>query len=369
MQGRSLFSILLILWCSACVDRININVGSSSVFPVVVNGFISDQPGPYQIQITKAFDIESKLSIKTPIQAKSVVLSDNIGTTEVLSAVSAGVYQTSPTGIRGTLGRVYKLKVELLDGRIYESTPDTLLVSGTVDSVYYNFKEEKTVDGASKYGFDVFFNSTASPKSNYYLWKFIGTYKYDTNPELYSEPCGEGRCPRPRPCSSYILDNGQLRYIKNCSCCSCWSNLLNPDPIVSDNQFVQGGQFRGIRAMYVPLTQWTFMYKVHAQVNQMSLSRKAFTFWKGVKDQKSANASLFQPVTGKIPGNFAQISGTQAPIEGLFFATSISSRSVFINRSAVPNPSIIPNVSLPFADNCLSLFPNSTLVKPSYWTD
>ena len=177
------------------------------------------------------------------------------------------------------------------------------------------------------------------------------------------------RCPRPRPCSSYILDNGQLRYIKNCSCCSCWSNLLNPDPIVSDNQFVQGGQFKGIRAMYVPLTQWTFMYKVHAQVNQMSLSRKAFTFWKGVKDQKSANASLFQPVTGKIPGNFAQISGTQAPIEGLFFATSISSRSVFINRSAVPNPSVIPNVSLPFADNCLSLFPNSTLVKPSYWTD
>ena len=121
--------------------------------------------------------------------------------------------------------------------------------------------------------------------------------------------------------------------------------------------------------MYVPLTTWTLMYKVHAQVNQMSLSRQAFAFWKGVKAQKGATASLFQPVTGKIPGNFVQISGEQAPMEGLFFATSIASKAVFINRSDVPNQSLIPGVDLPFADNCLNLFPNSTVSKPSYWVD
>ena len=88
----------MVLLCGACVDRININVSSGSAFPVVIDGYISDQPGPYRILVTKAFDIESKTSIKSPIQVKSVVISDNFGTTESLSAVSQGVYQSVQIG-------------------------------------------------------------------------------------------------------------------------------------------------------------------------------------------------------------------------------------------------------------------------------
>jgi hypothetical protein len=138
---------------------------------------------------------------------------------------------------------------------------------------------------------------------------------------------------------------------------------------VSSNQLVESGQFKAVKAIYLPLDEWTFMYKVYAQVNQMSLSRQAFDFWKGVKAQKTATTSLFQPVTGKIPSNFVQISGVQASIEGLFYATSIASNAVYITREDVPTPSIIPTVELPFADNCLNLFPNSTTVKPSFWVD
>lgn len=369
MKGDSLFSLLLILSCTACIDRIDLETGSSQSFPLAVEGFISDQPGPYTIEITKSFDIESKLSIKTPISAKRVVLSDDQGASEELTEVSQGVYQTDPNGLRGKVGSAYTLHIELLDGRVYESKPDTILASGSMESVYYDFKAEKDKEGVTNYGFDVYFNSNAGGRNTYYfLWKFVGTYQVETNPELYAEACGETTCPRPRPCSSYVLGvDGRLEWEKPCECCTCWISFFNDNPIVSDNQLVEGGRFTGIKATYVPINQWTFMYKVHAEVKQMSLSRQAFVFWKAVQAQKEAASSLFQPVTGRIESNFIQISGQPGAIEGLFYATSVSSKSVFITRNDVPLQSIIPVQDLPYPESCVKLFPYSITEKPDYW--
>ena len=158
MKSHSLFSALLILIASACVDRINFDIVVTEAFPIVVEGYISDQPGPYKIQISKAYDIESKYSIKTPINVSRVIISDSQGDLEELSQVNDGEYQTRQDGIRGVVGGAYLLRVELRDGRIYESIPDTLLASGKLDSLYFDFKEEKNLEGASEYSFDILFN-------------------------------------------------------------------------------------------------------------------------------------------------------------------------------------------------------------------
>ncbi|MBA4053898.1 MAG: hypothetical protein C0490_04225 [Marivirga sp.] len=313
--------------------------------------------------------MESKLSTKAPISAKRVIIYDNIGSTEELTEVSQGVYLTDPNGIRGVVGRAYTLHIELLDGRIYESIPDTLYASGIIDSVYHDFTEVKDKDGATNYGFDVYFNSSSGEREDFYfLWKFTGTYQVETNPELYSEPCGESSCPKPRSCSSYVVRlDGSLEWVKECECCTCWIQFFNDNPIVSDNQLVEAGRFSGIKVANVPVNQWTFMYKVHAEVSQFSLSRQAFVFWKAVQAQKEASSSLFQPVTGRIESNFIQISGPSSVMEGLFYATSITSKSIFITRNDVPQESIIPVQNLPYKESCTKLFPYSSTDKPAYW--
>ncbi|MFZ6013847.1 MAG: DUF4249 family protein [Bacteroidota bacterium] len=361
-----LFSISLILFFAACVDRINFDVGAGAS-PVVVNGYISDQPGPYRVEILKAIEIDSKLSIKSRISVKRVMISDNTGYSEDLTQIIQGVYETAPNGIRGQVGRSYQLLVEFLDGRIYETKPDTLMPPGQMDSIYFNFKSEKLAE-ETKYGFDIFFNSHAGTSDSYrFLWKFIGTYQIETNPELYSVPCGESRCPQPLPCSGYVLGRaGEL--IKNgpCECCTCWVSLADDMPVISDNQFVQSGQFNGVKAGYVPLDSWVFQNKVHAEVRQQSLSPQAFNFWKAIQAQKAANSSLFQPITGRIPSNFVQIGGPTGQIEGLFYATAITSRSVFITRDDVPNQNLLTDPSLKFPDNCAK-FGNATSQRPSFW--
>lgn len=362
--------IFLVLVLSGCIDRIVFDVDAPATFPLAVEGFISTEPGPYTIKLSKAFDIESKQSIKTPISVKRVVLADDAGNSELLTQVADGEYQTNPTGIQGVVGRAYTLEIETLDGRVYRSNPDPLLPAGSVTEIYHQYKAEKNNEGETEYGFDVYFNSTSGSQDNYYfLWKFVGTFQVETNPELYTVPCGESRCPAPLPCSAYVLEFGQLVYSQPCECCTCWSKFFNDEPVISDNQVIKDGSFVGVKIGYVPITQWTFMHKVHAEVQQFSLSPQAFAFWKSIKDQKQAIGSLFAPQAGKIPTNFVQLSGPKSPIEGLFYATAISKSSIYITRNDVPNPGVIPEVNPLFTDNCERLFPNTTSVKPDFWED
>ena len=207
------------------------------------------------------------------------------------------------------------------------------------------------------------------------MWKFAGTFQTETNPELYDTICADGRCPLPLKCSSYVLKKDslglstQLVYAKLCECCTCWTTFFNDELVLSNNEFVVNGRFNNIKVAYVPVTPWTFMYKVHSEVSQLSLSQQSYDFWKAVKAQKNASGSLFQPITGKVPSNFAQIKGTTAPVEGLFYATSIVSKSIYITRNDVSPQSIIPPQDLPWKNSCLKLFPNSTTIKPSFWVN
>jgi hypothetical protein len=368
MRKESVISLFLIFLTAACVDRVFLDIPVPDNYAVVVDGMITDQPGPYKVELTKAFDIESKNSFKAYISARRVTISDNAGNSEDLTQISQGVYQTDPNGIQGVVGRVYKLRVEMLDGRVYESKPDSMAPPGNLENVYFNYVETNNSDGTTNYGFDVLFDSDAGGLNSYYfLWKFVGTYQVETNPELYTVSCGEARCPAPLPCSAYILGQSGLEEVKPCECCLCWVNFFNDLPVVSDNQFNQNGKFIGVKAAYVPINQWTFLFKVHAEVQQLSISRNAFNFWNAIRTQKQAVSNIFQPVTGKIPTNLVQVSGTPGPIEGIFFAASVATKSVFITPMDVPDPNVIPEQDLPYPNSCLTLFPFSTTTMPTYW--
>lgn len=329
--GKTLSSCLLIVVCAACVDRINIPVPAPAAYPVVIDGFISDEPGPYLIKVTQAFDIESKSSFRIPISVKSMTLRDNQGTTDVLTEKgNKGFYYTNY--ITGVVGRVYTLHIELLDGRIYESKPDTLYPSGIVEKVYYTFRQTQRSNGTTEYGYDIFFDATSGTRNHYnFLWKFNGLYQTDI------------------------------------TCCTCLADLVNPVPVVSNEQFVEQGKFKAVKAMYVPVTGWTFQHGVYAKVSQRSLSRQAYDFWRMVGAQLTGSTSLFQPITGKVPNNFVQLAGTDTPLYGLFYATSSYTNGIYIDKSDVPRPEYIPALQLspatanydPASNTCQGLFPNS----------
>lgn len=378
---RFITSIILILTASTCVDQIDIDITGNPVYSISVYGYISDKPGPYRVEVTQTFDIESKKSMRMPVSVKSMVISDDQGGKEELVELESGVYQTSANGMRGAIGRAYKIRIELFDDRVYESTPDTLFEGGNIDSLYYDFIEEKTPTGASQYGFDILANSsTGSSSHNRFVWQFIGTFKAVTQPENNHKTCEHylGKCNFVPLCSGLlnvggnILSLAEWERVKPCECCTCWYSIYNDIPIMSDNLFKQTGIYSNIKLKNVTLNPWVFSYKLHVNVNQLSLSPTAFQFWKAIRNQKEAIGSLFQPVNGIIPTNFIQVSGQDTPINGLFYSVSISSKSIFITPDNVPiagKSIILPLIPPQWNDSCIKLFGNATTAKPSFWID
>ena len=384
MAYRKLCIVLIVVSAGACVDRIDLITEFNGDPVVVIDGHISDEPGPYTIKVSQGFDIQSKTSPKIPISVRRMVISDDLGNSEDLSPTEAGVYQTKPGGIQGKIGRVYKLRIELLDSRIYESLPDTLYPAGNVDSVYVEFGSKISSEGSPQYGFDILFNASSGNKgSKFFLWDFLGTFQAETNPEFQiDEPCSYATCDGCNPCNYKPLCSGirnvspypdlnraVFERVAPCTCCTCWFNFTNNNLVVSDDQYLSKGRFTKIFLHHVPLDQWIFQHKVYVDVIQFSLSRQSFEFWKSIKLQKQAINSLFQPVTGKIPNNFKQLSGTPNAIQGIFYSTAKAHRSTFIERKDVPDQRLIPPVSLTWNKSCLSLFPNGTTSRPFYWKD
>lgn len=367
--------LLLLFLCSllvsACIDRINIAIPDSYTSQLVVDGLITDEPGPYTVRLTKATRIEKFLQFsQESVTRASVTISDNVGHSEILTEKEPGVYQTKKDGIQGVIGREYSLRIETAEGKLFESEPDRLNPVGEVDSLYYQFESFLPLNDQERYGFRFYVDSQSPDNEDTFLrLKFTRVFEIDAYPELHIV----GNCiSDPRSCSGRIFTEFGLKTIGECTCCKCWVTVNENQPHVTDNQFVSGGRARKIEVGYVPLEYFPFQLgKYRVEVKQMSLSRKAFDFWRIIQSQKQGVASLFQPPTGKIRTNIISKDGSQEA-QGLFYASAVTKKQLYLSYKDF---SFTLFSRIPFwgcdkgiiTEDCRLAFPFSGTEKPSDW--
>jgi Domain of unknown function (DUF4249) len=389
MRASKLISIISILLLASCIDRINFDVNLPYDLPIAIDGHITNLPGPYQVSVSRSFDTQSTEYLRIPVSVSHIDLMDELGNHEELKEVAAGLYVTSPTGMQGRIGGVYKIRVELYDGRIYESLPDTILMPGRIDSLYHDFNLKLDAAGEQQYGFDLKVDAVGNSGSETrYMWNLNGTFKAITHPEIYDPQKPQGCYPIPEDfgkCNFIPLCTGlrnvaprnapapSWKEVGPCECCTCWYKLFNSAPILSDNILTAKADYQALFIDRIPLDQWIFMFKIHTEVLQSTLTNNSFRFFKSIRDQKNAIGSLFQPITGKVPNNFIQITGTATPVNGIFYAAGVATKGIYITRDDVPNQSLIPEVDFNIRGNgwfsCTELFPDASTTKPEFWVD
>jgi hypothetical protein len=185
--------LLLILF--GCVDRVFFDIPFPAKYGISIDGVISTNPGPYTVNIYREFDVQSEDSPRTGVSASLVQLFDGKGNSEKLKQVGSGIYQTPVDGIQGEAGGVYHIRVELEDGRVYESIPDTLKGGGAIDSAYYELTKRYVVDGVET-DFEMYVNASTEGDlaKSHFMWSNHSTFKSLTHPEL------EGSIPPGGPC-------------------------------------------------------------------------------------------------------------------------------------------------------------------------
>ena len=358
---------LLLLIIDSCIEQIHIEAPDVS-FQLAVDAGITDEPGPYTVNIFKASNLDADLDRRIPVSLAKVSISDDAGNVEVLKESSLGVYQTNAVGIQGVVGRTYILKIITKDGKSYESLPEKLNPTAAIEELYYEFEYGNKIrpDGTvvSDDRFNVYMNANSLPEGeNLYRWKWTGTYETESFPYLKTKNVEGGPVPDPFPCSGFEVRNAKLFQAKPCECCTCWITMFQSTPKVSDDQFIKGNKFNNVKIAVIPVTRRTFYYeRFHVNVKQMSLSRSAFNFWRVVQAQKEGAASLFQPPSGKVRGNIFSIDRNEE-VQGIFYASSVKEKSIFIEKRDVPYT--VKEIDT-LKTSCKFLG-TSTTIKPSFW--
>jgi hypothetical protein len=127
------------VFLAACQKVIDLKLKNDSG-KVVIEGNITDLPGPYQVKVGKTGEVNADY-IFSGVSGASVSVRDDAGNSEVLKEVQPGIYQGS--ALQGVEGRTYYLSVAV-GGKSYMAS-STMPHRVPLDSLYivdvYNFSK------------------------------------------------------------------------------------------------------------------------------------------------------------------------------------------------------------------------------------
>jgi hypothetical protein len=372
MRIWRIFLFIVIVLTDGCIDPISVET-HQRIAPLVVDGMITNAPGPYVVKIFYASGLGTTLRKPQPLQKATVTIVDDLGNSEVLIERGPGIYETSPNGIQGEIGRSYKLMFESKNGKKYESPFQKLNAPGSIDRLYTEFQknvviEQETGDSNPDQEYDDAFGlyvdaKGVSDESTLMRWRVTGVYEMKTFPERNREATPGGYIPDPLPCSGYIRVGLSIYQRSECTCCQCWLYEYSSASYLSDNENVQDISFNHVDLGKIPITRMRFYKRYYVQVEQLSLSEEAYNFWRLVKTQQNSSGNIFQPNAVKIRGNIKCVSDPEDEVLGIFSVSGVTTSSIFIEPTEIPYTlEPIDTLTVDCRD-----FAFSTPLKPLFW--
>ncbi|MDI3321587.1 DUF4249 domain-containing protein [Pinibacter soli] len=168
---QSIISMLLVLavvvGTTSCEKVIDVKTNNSAP-QLVVEGNISNTPGPYTIKLSTSVDYDQTNSFPA-VQNAVVKISDNKGNSETLKETAPGSYQTAT--LKGTVGSTYNLYIKTTDNKEYtaSSTMPAVVPLDEIKIQHSTFKssDEDTLEAV------VYFTDPKGLGNNYYFKQYI----------------------------------------------------------------------------------------------------------------------------------------------------------------------------------------------------
>lgn len=306
--------LIVMLLTQECREPFEVDVPSGNSL-LVVNGRITDQPGPYMVKLSRSGPLGST---EFPTESgATVTIESGSGTIETLDEAMEGYYFTSENGIRGEIGEQYRVSIQTRNEETYQSDWKTLKQSPPIDSIYFTYKEEQTENGLLQ-GFQTFVDThDPTNKTEYYRYEWIETWQYQV----------------PNAAQFEYLGNDNRMVIEKKE--TCWvdqpSNSIN---VVSSTQN-ELDIISQHPILYITTETPHLRIRYSILVNQYALDEDEFMFWKNLKETVDESGTLFDKQPQSITGNLHKVNSDE-PVLGYFSASAISSQRVFIERSDLP---------------------------------
>ena len=302
---------------------------------LVVEGFISDQPGPHRVRLTMATPFQQPY-VYHPVTGALLTITGNDGSLVTLEETLPGEYFT-PESFQGQTGFSYILNIETEDGSYFRSEPQELLPPLQIDSIYGVLGEEifykpsgvsNTLFPFTVVGAHAFVTTSASGNSG---------NRFRFKSELYVQYTV--------PVSDVSFD-------------ACWiRQTLNPFLESDMGQFsnLDGmSQKMGFAPLYANgLSFFGFpddLYydQVRVLISKVyTLNQGSYDFHKARNEQLNTDGRIFDPINAQLPGNIHCISDPEKQALGFFEASALQTLTFrVVSRVNNGTVSIIPNPPL-----------------------
>ncbi len=287
---------------------------------LVVRGMITDQPGPYQVRLSRSNNLNNP---EFPMETgASVTIESQSGEIELLVEEAPGYYSTAENGIRGEIGEHYRLVIVTGDERQYQSDWKLLKASPEMDSVYFEYQEQETLDGLLK-GLQTFVDvDDPNNATTYYRYEWLETWEVRADLPAYFEYLGNDERVL-IPANEFCWNSEASSTISIASSAQNTTDIISRHPIL----FVTTGTSR-LRWLYSLL------------VRQYALDQQEYLFWKSLQETAVEPGTLFDKQPQSVTGNLSSINSDE-PVLGYFSASAVAEKRIFLSLGDLPEGSVI----------------------------
>lgn len=278
---KIIYSILVIGVFASCEDVVDLDLQEGPK-RLVVDGEITDGPGPYQVQLSRTASATDNVEVPT-VDDALIYITSSVGESDTLMHLGGGLYETQ--NIQGEIGRSYVLHIETIEGGIYMSSEELLEEVMELDSLYSWSNEDLVFGPPSEDTLEryIVVDYTEPEGTDYFQWVF---YRNDS---LQLDEVGQ------------ILIEDDLFYTANA------------------------------KAIERPFFQADYKVGDKATLEIRSLSASHYFFLNELITQLSNTGSPFDTPPAPITGNITRDDDPEEQVLGFFGASAIYSESLIFD--------------------------------------
>jgi len=328
--------ILIVFAGEACkeVYFTDLDTGKTSL---VVNGMITDVPGPYTVKLSMASSFYGTAS--NPVSGANVFVKDAENNHYQFYESIPGTYNSDPAEFVTQYGETYTLTIQTNDNKVYTSSPQVLYAKGSLDTLYSVVKRSTltTFNGQAQFmnvlgaEFVANINLGYDPSpyyrfSNTLLVEYLSQYSYNSS----------GTPQSPLYCWLKYVPYAGLNLSARFSNTDKTQQLLGFCPIDTNFYGISTTPLYARVGPSVVLVGWikeTFQYYVITFM-QYHLNSDIYEYYKAVNSQLTANQQLLDPVTVQCIGNISCITNSTESVLGIFEASSLNTYSYIYSRES-----------------------------------
>jgi hypothetical protein len=299
--------IILALLIKSCVSEFNADLPYEDSQILIVDGSIVG--GDFAtFYVGKSFSLDEKY---TPaihaVDAKLVVTGDNGYISKEAISMGDGYYRLYIDPLEDDVA--YSLKITTASGEVYESLPGKPLKTPPIDSLSFN-----QPDGNDVHFYISTHDTENKENADYFFW----TYRQDWEVKAHYS-------------TEVLFNPADSSYYEGVQNLICWGKETKQNILIGSTEALSENRLVNHDFLQETATHKKFEHLFRITVEQKSISREAYQYYKSKRNVNEEMDGLFTPQPSEVEGNIECITNPDLKVIGYVdVVKNISQQTLFI---------------------------------------